>query len=193
MLVWSKSKNLSKISSHTATVNCTWVCSKLPHASLPSSQPFFPALKQHASPILCWPQANDCCMQAHVPWCLVCSVPLQRFWTTGPDAYTRPRFLPAVIIRSHGSNEAVLKMTVHIPSICICDALNMPVGIRMWEGNLQGKDTALEAREDDKGWSGRAEKGWGSWVWNAVAQNGRSELGKARERKRQTAVKSGLD
>lgn len=138
MLVWSKSKNLSQISSHTATVNCAWVCSKLPHASVPSSQPFPPVLKQHASPTLCWPQGNGCCTQAHAPWCLVCSVALQGFQTTGPDAYTRPSFLPALTIRSHGSNEAILKMTVHIPSTCICDSLNMPVGIPMGKRNLQG-------------------------------------------------------
>lgn len=53
----------------------------------------------------------------------------------GPGAYTRPRFLPAVAIRRHGSNEAVLKMMV---SYTICDALNMPVQILMGKGNLQG-------------------------------------------------------
>lgn len=51
-------------------------------------------------------------MRAHAPSHVICSVALQRLATTGPDAYTRLRFLPAVAIRRHGSSEAVLEMMV---------------------------------------------------------------------------------
>ena len=138
-------------------------------------------LRQRASPMLCCPQADGCCVWPHAPWCLACTVALQRLGITIPDAYTRPRFLPAVTNRRHGSSEAVVKMTVSYTLClhlwCLENASMNPDGERelaevrcscrskrrqqrlKWHGREEVGRLSMKHRGRE--WQVRAGKGWG--------------------------------
>lgn len=53
-------------------------------------------------------------MQSAASGCSVCFLALQGTWASSPDVYTTPTriFLPAITTESHGSNAALLQMTV---------------------------------------------------------------------------------
>lgn len=176
--MWSKCKNLSKHSSRTATVNWVSACSKLPHASVhPLS--LLPGSQAASSLMLL-----RCHRRVDAVWGIIILGTLFPLWLC--RALNPPVQMPAAsgldscqLSPSEGMAAMWLysKLWFHIPSVCICDPLNMTVQIMTGKGNFQRQDAAAKAEEDRKGWRGMAEKRWVDWVWNGGAENIRSGKG----------------
>lgn len=155
--MWRKCKNLSKDSSYTATVQS--VPQFAPSCHMPQSIPsaFFPCSGTQAAAnlmLLC------CHRRVGAVWRIICegSLALQSFESTSPDVCSR--LLPAVTIRGHVSNVAVLKTMAP----CI-------FGVHLWcpkrdsansdgERELAGVGCSCKSRRQKSlKWHGREEVG----------------------------------
>lgn len=158
--MWSKSKNRSKISLCTATVTEpesaeVWHTPQSTPLSLPS---------QRSCSMLSQCRADHrqgvavCGLVLMVP-CLLCG--FAEAGTTGPDAYTRPRFLPVVAIRRHGTNDTVLKKMVSYTLCLHLWCLEHPSMNPDRERKLAGVGCNCGSKEKQQKlkWHGREEMG----------------------------------